>query len=76
MAIDRAEVIAMLATYQGRPTDAGAETIDSLELVWLLHQVEQRHNLRLDLDDDELARMATVDGAVAVLAADPRIGTA
>ncbi|HKD97128.1 MAG TPA: hypothetical protein VKB69_05930 [Micromonosporaceae bacterium] len=76
MAIDRADVIAMLATYQGRPTDASAETIDSLELVWLLHQVEQRHNVRLDLEDDELMRMNTVDGAVAVLGAALRNGRA
>jgi acyl carrier protein len=76
MTVDRAGVIAMLATYQGRPTDAGAETIDSLELVWLLHQVEQRHDVRLDLDDDELARMNTVDGAVAVLDAALRNGRA
>lgn len=73
MSIDRADVIAMLATYQGRPTDASAETIDSLELVWLLHQVEQRDQVRLDLDDDELMRMTTVDGAVAVLNAATRV---
>lgn len=76
MAIQRADVVAMLATYQGRPTDAGTETIDSLELVWLLHQVEQRHNVRLDLDDDALVRMNTVDGAVAVLDAALRNGHA
>jgi acyl carrier protein len=76
MAIDRADVLAMLATYQGRPADASAESIDSLELVWLLHQVEQRHSVRLDLDDDELTRMNTVDGAVAVLGALPQIGNA
>lgn len=69
MTIDRADVIAMLATYQGRPADSRAESIDSLELVWLLHQVEQRLHVRLDLDDDELMRMNTVDGAVAVLGA-------
>ena len=67
MAIDRESVLAMLATYQGRPAGAQAESIDSLELVWLLHQVEQRHSVRLDLDDDQLMRMNTVDGAVAVL---------
>lgn len=67
MAVDRGDVLAMLATYEGRPAGVDAESIDSLELVWLLHQVEQREQVRLDLDDDELTRMSTVEGAVEVL---------
>lgn len=65
--MDRQDVIEMLATYQARSVDVVPESIDSLELVWLLHQVEQRHEVRLDLDDEELIRMTTVDGAVEVL---------
>ena len=52
---------------QGRPAGIDADTIDSLELVWLVHQVEERNSVRLDLDDDDLNRMYTVDGAVEVL---------
>jgi acyl carrier protein len=60
-------VIAMLATYGDRSVDAVRESIDSLELAWLVHQVEQRYGRVLELTDDELIRMSTVDGAVAVL---------
>ena len=63
----REEVIAMLATYGDRRADQVRERIDSLELAWLIHQVEQRHQVVLDLDDDSLNEMSTVDGALAVL---------
>ncbi|WP_203910581.1 hypothetical protein [Rhizocola hellebori] len=63
----REEVIAMLATYGDRTADQVRERIDSLELAWLIHQVEQRHGVVLDLDDDSLAEMSTVDGSLAVL---------
>jgi len=57
----------MLATYGDRSPEQVRERIDSLELAWLIHQVEQRHSLALDLDDDSLNEMSTVDGAVTVL---------
>jgi hypothetical protein len=44
------------------------EGIDSPELAWLVHQIEQRYGCVLDLDDGLLARMGTVDGAAGVLA--------
>jgi hypothetical protein len=56
----------MLATYGHRQPAEVPEVIDSVELAWLIHQVEQRYG-ELDLDDDMIARMATVDGAVGVL---------
>ncbi|MFD1075285.1 hypothetical protein [Longispora fulva] len=57
----------MLASYGNRPVEAVAERIDSLELAWLVHQVEQRYDVELDLSDDSLGRMSTVDSAVDVL---------
>jgi acyl carrier protein len=63
----RDEVIAMLATYGDRTADQVRERIDSLELAWLIHQVEQRYDVVLDLDDDSLNDMSTVDGSLAVL---------
>ena len=62
------EVVAMLAGYGERSPEQVRERIDSLELAWLVHQVEQRHGRMLDLDDDVLIRMTTVTGAVEVLA--------
>ncbi|WP_412544328.1 hypothetical protein R8Z50_08220 [Longispora sp. K20-0274] len=57
----------MLASYGNRPVEAVAERIDSLELAWLVHQVEQRYDVELDLSDESLGRMSTVDNAVDVL---------
>ncbi|OLB80357.1 MAG: hypothetical protein AUI14_06970 [Actinobacteria bacterium 13_2_20CM_2_71_6] len=64
---DRDEVIAMLATFGNRRPEQIPEGIDSLELAWLVHQIEQRYGQPLDVDDDTLARMSTVDGVVEVL---------
>jgi acyl carrier protein len=64
----RAEVVAMLATYGERSAEEVPESIDSLELAWLIHQVEQRYGRPFEGDDDALARMTSVSGAVAVLA--------
>jgi hypothetical protein len=65
-ALERSEVVAMLATYGDRRPEQVPEAIDSLELAWLIHQVEQRYGA-LDIDDDSIARMFTVTGAVDVL---------
>jgi hypothetical protein len=56
----------MLATYGDRRPDQVPEAIDSLELAWLIHQIEQRYGV-LDVDDDMIARMSTVSGALDVL---------
>jgi acyl carrier protein len=62
----------MLATYGDRQPEQVPEAIDSLELAWLLHQIEQRYGA-LEVDDDMIARMSTVTGAVDVLK-DLRVG--
>jgi len=56
----------MLATYGDRQPDEVPEAIDSLELAWLLHQIEQRYGEH-DFDDDMIARMSTVAGVIDVL---------
>ena len=56
----------MLATYGDRTPENVPEAIDSLELAWLLHQLEQRWGA-LDIDDDMVARMSTVTGVLGVL---------
>jgi acyl carrier protein len=70
----RSDVIAMLATYGDRQPDQVPEAIDSLELAWLIHQIEQRYG-ELDIDDDTIVRMTTVTGVVDVLK-DRRVGIA
>jgi acyl carrier protein len=71
-ALHRSDVVAMLATYGDRQPEQVPEKIDSLELAWLIHQVEQRYGA-LDVDDEMLERMSTVSGAVDVLT-DLRVG--
>jgi hypothetical protein len=70
----RSDVVAMLATYGDRQPDQVPEAIDSLELAWLIHQIEQRYGM-LDVDDDALARMSTVTGVLGVLT-ELRVGSA
>ncbi|XVS61642.1 hypothetical protein ACQPYE_25495 [Actinosynnema sp. CA-299493] len=63
----REEVVAMLAGLDGRSARDVPEGIESMELAWLLHQVEQRYGARVELDEDQYGRMTTIDGAVDVL---------
>ena len=69
----RSDVVAMLATYGDRQPEQVPEAIDSLELAWLVHQIEQRYGA-LELDDDTYARMSTVAGVLEVLK-DLRVGS-
>jgi acyl carrier protein len=71
--LQRSDVVAMLATYGDRQPEQVPEAIDSLELAWLIHQIEQRYGA-LDVDDDTIARMSTVAGVVDVLR-DLRVGS-
>ena len=63
----REEILLLLAGFGGRRPEQVPEAVDSMELAWLIHQIEQRYDTRLDLDDAALARMATVSGAAAVI---------
>jgi acyl carrier protein len=65
--MNRTEVVTTLARLNNRTPDEVGERIDSLELARFVYEVEQRYGVELDLTDDQLARMSTVDGTVAVL---------
>lgn len=62
---ERAEVVEILAAFGDRSPEQVPEGIDSMELAWLVHQIEQRYGSQLD--DDDLARMTTVTGVLQVL---------
>lgn len=64
---DRAAVVAMLAAFGGREPDAVPEELGSLEMTWLVDEVEQRYGVRLDLSEEDLDRMRTVTDALDVL---------
>lgn len=57
----------MLAAFGDRRPEQVSESIDSMELAWLIHQVEERYGRRIDLDDAVLARMTSVSSAAEVL---------
>jgi len=63
----RSEVVAILAAMGNRAPDEVAEEIGSLELAWLVSELEERYETRLDLDDEALRQMMTVSGAVATI---------
>ncbi|MEH1101148.1 acyl carrier protein [Micromonospora sp. CPCC 205561] len=62
----RADLVTMLADLAGRPAHEVGDRIGSMELAWLVHLVEQRHDRHLDLTDEQLAGIRTVDDALAV----------
>ena len=63
----RAEVVAMLACYGNRPQQAVPDSLGSLELTWLIAEFEQAYRIELDLDDDRLDAVRTVDDAAELL---------
>lgn len=62
----RDEIVAILAAFGDRPPDEVPEGIDSMELAWLVHQIEQRYGD--SVDDEAMSRMTTVSSALQVLA--------
>lgn len=59
----------MLAELTAKPAAEVSDRIGSMELAWLVHLVEQRYERRLDITDDELAGIRTVDDALRVFRA-------
>ena len=66
-AVGRDDVVSMIASLGDRPVDEVGDRVDSMQLAWLVHQVEQRYGVEIELNDGQFARMSTVDGAVEVL---------
>ena len=64
---ERAELLTMLAAFGDRRPEQVPENLDSMELAWLIHQVEERYGRRIELDDAALARMTSVTSAQQVL---------
>ncbi len=71
----RENIVAIIAAYADRPPDSVPERIDSLGVAWLLHEAEGRFGIILEPDDELLAQMSTVDGAVEALQEAQRQGT-
>lgn len=67
--LDRATVIGMLAAFGDREPAAVEEQIGSLELTWLVTEVEQHYGTTVELSEDVLESILTVDDAVRVIGA-------
>ena len=65
--LDREDVVALLAAFGDRAPETVDDVVGSLELTWLIAQVEQRHSVVLDLTDEQLGRIGTVGEAADVL---------
>ncbi|NUS14142.1 MAG: hypothetical protein HOY69_22500, partial [Streptomyces sp.] len=63
----RAEILAILASFGDRPPEEVPESVDSMELAWLVHQLEQRYGGTVP--DASLVRMTTVSAVLDELAA-------
>lgn len=65
--LDRALVVELLAAFGDRAPESVDDVVGSLELTWLIAQVEERYSVTLDLSDAQLGRIATVADAADVL---------
>ena len=65
--LERTDVVGILAALGGRTAEAVDEALGSLELTWLVTELEQRYAVVLELSDADLARISTVTDAVEVL---------
>jgi len=65
--LGREDVVGLLAAFGDRAPESVDDVVGSLELTWLIAQVEQRHSVVLELTDEQLARIGTVGEAADVL---------
>ncbi|WP_033217453.1 hypothetical protein [Kitasatospora phosalacinea] len=72
----RSEALAMLARYGDRSPEQVDEHLGSLELTWLIAEAENAYGVQIDLDDERLDAIRTVDDAVAALGAQIAAATA
>ncbi|MET9323102.1 acyl carrier protein [Streptomyces sp. NPDC003038] len=61
------ELVRILASYGDRSPADVPDRVDSLEVAWVVHTVEERFGVELDLDDAQLTRMVTLDSVLDVL---------
>ncbi|MBM9509840.1 acyl carrier protein [Streptomyces sp. KK5PA1] len=69
----------MLAAFGDRAPNQVDDVVGSLELTWLLAEIEQRYGVVVDLDADDMGAIQTVADATRVLgravaAAEPEAG--
>ena len=68
--LDSAQVVRLLAAFGDRAPESVDDVVGSLELTWLIAQVEQQYSVVLELTDEHLSRIGTVADAADVLCAE------
>lgn len=63
----REDVVVSVAEACGVAPAEVSEEIDSLARMWLLHSMEQRYGIPMDIPHDSMAQLGSVEGAVRVL---------
>lgn len=61
------EVVRMLAAFGDRAPSQVDDVVGSLELTWLVAEIEQRYGVVIDLDADDMGAVETVADAARVL---------
>lgn len=65
--VTREEVRTLLARYGDRSPEQVDEHLGSLELTWLISQLEEQREIPIDLTERQFEQVQTVDDAVRVL---------
>jgi hypothetical protein len=63
----RGVVLEIMAAYGDGATTEVVEPIESLRVAWLIHVIEERFTVELELTDSLFEELTTVDGATNVL---------
>lgn len=64
---DRTEVLAMLASFGDRTPEAVRDELGSLELTWLIAEFEQQYAIEVELSDERMDAVRSVDDATELL---------
>jgi acyl carrier protein len=74
--LSRTQVATLLARFGNRSPEQVDENIGSLELTWLLAELEQEYDVVIDLTEHQFEAVRTIDDAVVVLSAVLEAGAA
>ncbi len=66
-ALSRDDIVLMLAAFGNRTPAMVDDVVRSLDLAWLIAEVEKRYDVMLDLSVEQLDSVRTVDDAVRIL---------
>ncbi len=63
----RGAVLELIGEYDDAGPGGVVEPLESLRVAWLIHTIEQRYSLELELTDLVFEQLSTVDGVASLL---------